>query len=238
MNIVAIETATETVGVAVRTEGGAEAAFTLSGRRRHVETLAPAMEDLLARVGLGTGDIHLVAVDLGPGLFTGLRVGVAAAKGLAQALGIGVIGLSSLEILTRAAVQLGHGGHLLAAVDARRGEVFASVCESRPGQARTEDVIGSGLFSPEGLAEALAGLGGVPIMAIGDGAQRYAEVLRAVPGVACVLDGLSSPPPLTLLDMAVDLYAAGVAPVAPELVVPLYMREADATSNFAQVPAR
>ena len=149
--------------------------------------------------------------------------------------GIGVIGLSSLEILTRAAVQLGHGGHLLAAVDARRGEVFASVCESRPGQARTEDVIGSGLFSPEGLAEALAGLGGVPIMAIGDGAQRYAEVLRAVPGVACVLDGLSSPPPLTLLDMAVDLYAAGVAPVAPELVVPLYMREADATSNFVQV---
>jgi tRNA threonylcarbamoyladenosine biosynthesis protein TsaB len=238
VNIVAIETATETVGVAVRTDGGAEAAFTLSGRRRHVETLAPAMEDLLARVGLGAGDLHLVAVDLGPGLFTGLRVGVAAAKGLAQALGIGVIGLSSLEILTRAAVQLGHRGHLLAAVDARRGEVFASVCELCPGQDRTEDVIRSGLFSPEGLAEALEGLGGVPIVGIGDGVQRYAEVLGAVPAVACVLDGLTSPPPLTLLDMAVDLYTAGVPPVTPDRVVPLYMREADATSNFAQVVAR
>jgi len=238
VNIVAIETATETVGVAVRTDGGAEAAFTLSGRRRHVETLAPALEDLLARVGLAPGDLHLVAVDLGPGLFTGLRVGVAAAKGLAQALGIGIIGLSSLEILTRAAVQFGHRGHLLAAVDARRGEVFASVCELRPGQARTEDVIPSGLFSPEGLAELLEGLGGVPIVGIGDGVQRYAEILGAVPGVACVLDGLTSPPPRTLLAMAVDLHDAGIPPLTPDRVVPLYMRQADATSNFAQVAPR
>jgi tRNA threonylcarbamoyladenosine biosynthesis protein TsaB len=235
MNIVAIETATETVGVAVRTDGGAQAAFTLSGRRRHVETLAPAMEDLFARVGLVPTDLHLVAVDIGPGLFTGLRVGVAAAKGLAQALGIGVVGLSSLDILTRAAVEFGHRGHILAAVDARRGEVFATVRELRAGQDRTEDVITPGLFSPEGLAEALKELGGVPIVGVGDGAQRYAEVLGAVPGVCCVVDALSSPPPLTLLDMAVAFLATGGSPLAPASVVPLYMREADAKSNFAQV---
>jgi tRNA threonylcarbamoyladenosine biosynthesis protein TsaB len=235
VNIVAIETATETVGVAVRTDGGAQAAFTLSGRRRHVETLAPAMQDLFARVGLVPSDLHLVAVDIGPGLFTGLRVGVAAAKGLAQALGIGVVGQSSLDILTRAAVQFGHRGHILAAVDARRGEVFARVCELRAGQDRTEDVITSGLFSPEGLAEALRELGGVPIVGVGDGAQRYGEVLGAVPGVCCVVDALTSPPPLTLLDMAVGLHATGTEPVAPASVVPLYMREADAKSNFTQV---
>jgi tRNA threonylcarbamoyladenosine biosynthesis protein TsaB len=234
MTIVAIETATETVGVAVRTGSGVEAAFTLRGRRRHVETLAPAMEHLFAQVGMAPSDLDVVAVDLGPGLFTGLRVGVAAAKGLAQALGIGVVGLSSLDILTRAAAQHGHTGHVLAAVDARRGEVFACVRELRAGPAPAEDVIGAGLYSPEELAAALSKLGGVRIVGVGDGAQRYAGVLGDVPGVSCVMDALDSPPPLTLLAMAAELIDAGTPPVAPDALVPCYMRAADATSNFAQ----
>ena len=234
MNIVAIETATESVGVALRAGNGAEAAFTLRGRRRHVETLAPALAHLFDQVGLGPTDLDVVAVDLGPGLFTGLRVGVAAAKGLAQATGIGVLGFSSLDILTRAAADGGHTGHLLAAVDARRGEVFASVRELRAGSAPAEDVIGAGLFSPEELAAALSELGGVRIVGVGDGAQRYAAVLGEVPGVSCLMDALDSPPPLTLLAMAAHSYDAGTPPLAPHLVVPRYMREADATSNFAQ----
>ena len=160
---------------------------------------------------------------------------VAAAKGLAQAVGIGVLGLSSLDILTRAAAQGGHTGLVMAAVDARRGEVFACVRELRAGRAPAEDVIGPGLFSPEELAVALSQLGGVRIVGVGDGAQRYAGVLGEVPGVSCVMDALDSPPPLTLLAMAAELYDAGGPPVAPHLVVPLYMRAADVTSNFAQV---
>ncbi len=70
-----------------------------------------------------------MAVDLGPGLFTGLRVGVAAAKGLAQSLGIGVVGATSLDILTAGAAGAGRRGLVLACVDARRGEVFAAVRE-------------------------------------------------------------------------------------------------------------
>jgi len=239
VTIVAIETATETVGVAVRNASGAEAAFTLCGRRRHVETLAPALEHLLAQVGMVPSDLEVVAVDLGPGLFTGLRVGVAAAKGLAQALGIGVVGLSSLEILLRAAAQLGHTGHVMAAVDARRGEVFACVRELRadrgPAEDGAHDVIAAGLFSPEELAAALSKLGGVRIVGVGDGAQRYVGVLGQVPGVSCLLDVLDSPPPLTLLTMAAELVEAGTVPLAPHLIVPQYMRAADATSNFAQV---
>jgi tRNA threonylcarbamoyladenosine biosynthesis protein TsaB len=235
VNIVALETATETVGVAVRTAQGAQATFTLRGRRRHVETLTPALEHLLAQVGLAVTDLDLIAVDLGPGLFTGLRVGVSAAKGLAQALGLGVMGLSSLDILTHAAAQLGHRGHVLAAVDARRGEVFATVRELRGGPAQAEDVIAAGLFAPAELAEAMHELGGVSIVGIGDGAQRYAELLGSVPGVTCVMDALDAPPPMALLTMAEDLYLAGTPAVDPRLVVPVYMREADATSNFTQV---
>jgi tRNA threonylcarbamoyladenosine biosynthesis protein TsaB len=235
VNIVGIETATETIGVAARTDGGARAAFTLSGKRRHVETLVPALEDVLLQLELEVGDLDLIAVDLGPGLFTGLRVGVAAAKGLAQALGIGIVGLSSLDILTRAAIGQGHRGYVLAAVDARRGEVFASVRELRHDRPEAEDVIASGLFAPKELAEALLELGGVPIVGVGDGVQRYADILGSVPGVACLLDSLGFPPPLTLVDRAAELVEAGASPLDPQLVLPVYMREADAKSNFAQV---
>jgi tRNA threonylcarbamoyladenosine biosynthesis protein TsaB len=235
MNIVAIETATETVGVAVRTQEGVQAELTVTGKRRHVESLTPAMEHLLAQVGLAVGDLDAVAVDLGPGLFTGLRVGVSAAKGLAQSLGIGVIGLSSVDVLVRAAAQCGHRGRILAAVDARRGEVFATLRDVGADQDDGTELIALGLFAPGDLARALGEMGGQPITACGDGAQRYADVIGTVDGVTCVMAALAFPPPSTLVAMAMQLLGEGVAPVEPRHVVPLYMRDADATSNFARI---
>jgi tRNA threonylcarbamoyladenosine biosynthesis protein TsaB len=235
VNIVAIETATETVGVAVRTEGGVQAEFSLAGRRRHVESLVPALEHLLAQVGLDVGQVGAVAVDLGPGLFTGLRVGVSTAKGLAQSLGIGIVGLSSLDVLIGAAAGLGHRGLVLSVVDARRGEVFAALREVGSADGVATEVFAPSLFPPQDLASILSTLGGVPVLAVGDGAQRYADVLDAVPGVSCVMGALSAPPAPTLLIMALELLSAGLTPVPAQDVVPLYMREADARSNFAQV---
>ena len=159
--MVAIETATETVGVAVRTETGVQAELTLTGRRRHVETLTPALEHLLQQLGLVPADLGVVAVDIGPGLFTGLRVGMAAAKGLAQSLGLGVMGATSLDILTAGAAAAGLRGLVLACVDARRGEVFAAVHEidaARPFAAGPAVRLGVGLFAPDDLA---TGAGGV-----------------------------------------------------------------------------
>ena len=193
--IVAIETATETVAVAVRTATGVEAELSLTGRRRHVETLTPALAHLLDQVGLTPADLEVVAVDVGPGLFTGLRVGVAAAKGLAQARHIGVVGATSLEILTAAAAAAGHGGLVLACVDARRAEVFAAVGEGPGGTQAGWTGVGPGLFAPDELATALATLGGVPVVAVGDGAQRYRSELEAVPGVHVAAPALAFPPP-------------------------------------------
>jgi tRNA threonylcarbamoyladenosine biosynthesis protein TsaB len=234
-NIVAIETATETVGVAVRTAAGVEADFTLTGRRRHVETLTPALEHLLDRVDLTPEQIDAVAVDIGPGLFTGLRVGVAAAKGLAQSLGLGVLGFTSLEILGAAAARSAVRGIVVACVDARRGEVFASASELDASGSVKAEVVAAGLFTPADLAEALRGLGGgTPVHAVGDGALRYADVLGAVDGVDVSAPALSFPPPATLLTLAQGQLEEGRPPVEPGSVVPLYMREADAKSNFAQ----
>lgn len=234
MNIVAIETATETVAVAVRTAGGIQAEFSLAGRRRHVEALVPALHHLLDQAGIDPAAVGAVAVDLGPGLFTGLRVGVATAKGLAQALGLGVVGLSSLDVLQRAAVDLGHRGLVLSVVDARRSEVFAALRDVDGEGGDAAETIAPRLFAPGELAGTLSDLGGVPVVAVGDGAQRYADVLGAVPGVTCVTGGLRSPPAGTLLTMALARLAQGVPPVPPQEIVPLYMREADARSNFAR----
>jgi tRNA threonylcarbamoyladenosine biosynthesis protein TsaB len=231
--MVAIETATETVGVAVRTATGVQATLTLTGRRRHVETLTPALEHLLAQLDLAPGDLGVVAVDIGPGLFTGLRVGVAAAKALAQALGVGIVGATSLDILTAGAAATGSRGLVLACVDARRGEVFAAVHDVDIAAVPTVR-LAAGLFAPEGLAAALGGLAGAPVHAVGDGAVRYADVLQAVPGVECGAPALIFPPPVALLDIARARMASGEPPVEPATVVPLYMREADATSNFAR----
>jgi tRNA threonylcarbamoyladenosine biosynthesis protein TsaB len=232
--MVAIETATETVGVAVRTVDGVQAEMTLTGRRRHVETLTPALEHLLGQLDLLPGDLGVVGVDVGPGLFTGLRVGVAAAKGLAQALGIGVIGATSLDILTAGAAAAGLRGLVLACVDARRGEVFAAVHEVDVAGAVPGVRLPVGLFAPRDLVTALDEFAGEPVHAVGDGALRYADALRAVPGTDPDAPGLAFPPPSALLDLMSARIDAGEPPVEPAAVVPLYMREADATSNFAR----
>jgi tRNA threonylcarbamoyladenosine biosynthesis protein TsaB len=234
VNLVAIETATETVAVAIRTTDGLAAELALTGRRRHVESLTPALEHLLRQVGLEAGQLNAVAVDVGPGLFTGLRVGISAAKGLAQSLGIGVVGLSSLDILATAAAGSGLRGQVLCAVDARRGEVFASLVEVDASGAVTP----SGppqLLSPDGVVALLEGLPGRAVTAVGDGAQRYAEAITTVTGVTVVESALAWPPAPTLLALAAGLLEAGHAPAEPGSVVPLYMRDADAISNFVQV---
>jgi tRNA threonylcarbamoyladenosine biosynthesis protein TsaB len=231
--VVAIETATETVGVAVRTPAGVEAEFALTGKRRHVETLTPALEQLLERVDLAPGDLGLVAVDVGPGLFTGLRVGVAAAKGLAQALGIGVLCATSLDVLTAAAAEAGHGGLVLSCVDARRGEVFAAVRELDPDGGTVAEPLAPALWAPGELTAELARLDGAPVIAVGDGAQRYGDVLATAPGIR-IVPARSFPPPATLLRLALARLGRGEAPVDAASVVPLYMREADAKSNFVR----
>ena len=181
MNLVAIETATETVAVAVRTTDGLAAELALTGRRRHVETLTPALEHLLAQVGLPASQISAVAVDLGPGLFTGLRVGIAAAKGLAQSLGIGVVGLSSLEILAAAAAGTGLRGHVLSRRRRPAGRGLRLAGRGRPGGPVAEAGPPQ-LLTPEALV-ALLGVWAAPG---GDGHRGRGAALRrglgAVPG--------------------------------------------------------
>ena len=91
-----------------------------------------------------------------------------------------------------------------------------------------------GLFAPEDLVAALDEFAGEPVHAVGDGALRYADALRAVPGTDPEAPAWPSHLRRALLDLVRARLDAGEPPVEPAAVVPLYMREADATSNFAR----
>ena len=170
--ILALETSTTRGGVALAIGGElvglvvADLAGRASGR-----LLADAAE-LLEAEGLGPRDVTAFAASLGPGSFTGLRVGLSSAKALAWATGGALVGASSLETLAAGEQRPG----LIAPVlDARRSEVYGALFRREPGGGLVrlhEDVVAT----PDAWAEALAeAMGDAPAVVLGDGQDRYRE---------------------------------------------------------------
>lgn len=183
MIILGIETTTAQVAGALGGAEGVMAAFEcgpgvpLPGRHRatprHAEVLAPGIEFICQQARIELKEVGAVAVDIGPGMFTGVRVGVATAKAMAQALRVPMVGLQSLDLL---AFPVRYTDRVIAAVlDARRDEVYSALYRSVPGgvQRMTE----AGVCSPEELAGQLMALG-ENVLAVGDGAIRYCDELR------------------------------------------------------------
>jgi tRNA threonylcarbamoyladenosine biosynthesis protein TsaB len=142
----------------------------------HARELMPAVGDALQRAGLGFGELDAIAVGVGPGGFTGLRIGIATARALAQGHGLPLVAVGSLEALA-----LGADGTVAAVLDARRGEAFAGVW------AGGRELVEPAALSPEALAERLAGLE-APVQAVGDGAVRFRAELEGA-GVVVPADG-------------------------------------------------
>ena len=183
MIILGIETSTAQVACAVGGSEGVMAAFEagpgtpLPGRTRatlrHAEVLAPAIKFICRQARLELKEIGAVAVDVGPGMFTGVRVGVATGKALAQALRVPMVGLGSLDLL---AFGVRHADRMVAAVlDARRDEVYVALY--RPVPAGMQRITEPRMCGPDDLAAELMARG-EDILAVGDGAVRYASMLR------------------------------------------------------------
>ena len=259
MTLLAIETATDMVGAALLRDDGAGAERMHLGGRAHAELLAPAIEEVCAVSGCTVADLDVVAVDVGPGLFTGLRVGVATAKALAQALGIGVLGVGSLDVLAAAAAAAGAEGPvgaIAAVVDARRGEVFVAAYRfdrtggAHPVPGRSVDVPAdpgsvrldrAEPMAPgaavDWLAEVAADAGVVTV--VGDGAVRYRSLLSAHRLLDLSrADRFPAPPPLALAGLARRRLDAGAPAVSPGALAPDYRRPADARINWEQRPSR
>jgi tRNA threonylcarbamoyladenosine biosynthesis protein TsaB len=212
--VLGIETATTSVGVAlVAVDGPLRARFDITPSRRHAETIAPAIEFLLAQAGAKPSDIVAVAVDIGPGLFTGIRVGIAAAAGFAYAAGCNVVGVRSTDVVATRQTGMSASAAVAVVLDARRKELYAAV----PGL--LEPFVGS----PRQVAQAFRALG-VPLVLVGEGVSLVATHLEA--------DGFSTgellpPDPLTVAEIGRSEFLAGRA-VGPEALVPLYLRAPDA----------
>ncbi|MEJ7765924.1 MAG: tRNA (adenosine(37)-N6)-threonylcarbamoyltransferase complex dimerization subunit type 1 TsaB, partial [Acidimicrobiales bacterium] len=174
--------------------------------------------------GLGPGDLDAVAVDVGPGLFTGMRVGIATAQGLAVALGIGVYPVRSLDVLAH---PFRHSGRPVAAVvDARRGEVFRSLHRSGA------EIAPPACSTQLALTAELEALGSC--LAVGDGALRHRAELEAVSGTEVVP---AMPAAESALELALAALGAGAAALDPADVEALYLRSPDARANFVVLAA-
>jgi tRNA threonylcarbamoyl adenosine modification protein YeaZ len=182
--------------------------------RAHGELLAPAVSALLAEAGVKPAALAAVVAGLGPGPFTGLRVGLVTAIALAHALDVPGYGVCSLDAI-------GHGqpDTTLVATDARRREVYWAV------YADGVRVYGPAVDRPADAAARAAALGAT--RAVGDGALRYADVLRAADGQQLpVADRPRYPDAAALARLA----AGRVRAHAPgEPLTPLYLRRPDAT---------
>ena len=232
MLILGIESASDQCGCALAGTDGVLAETRLALPRRHAEALAPQMRFVCEQAGVTLGDVDAVAVDHGPGLYTGLRAGLATAKATAAALGIGSVPVASLEALAfGAAVVAQPGETCLSVLDARRGEVFWAwyrIAEAGT-TSRVVQLSAPQVGPPADLLPALVSPGDRPsgrTIVVGDGALRFADLLE---GANAILAGpelrFPSPGAVALLgrDRAVN---GGI--VAPEQVDALYLRSPDA----------
>ena len=213
--LLAIDTSTSAIGAAVHDGERVLAAVVHEDARRHGELLAPAVAEALAQAGVDRGDLSRVACGVGPGPFTGLRVGVVTALVLAHALGLpGALGVCSLDALAHAVVGR-HEGELLVATDARRKEVYWARYAVGPEGATRLD--GPGVARAADLPAEVRAL---PV--VGRGASLYPDDLPH-PLTGAPLDV----PPGALADLAARLLrqGPGEALLPPE---PLYLRRPDA----------
>lgn len=231
MKILAIDTALPAVSACVLTEGATspEAEETLGMERGHAEALIPLIERVMSGVEGGFAAIGRVGVTVGPGSFTGLRVGIAAARAIALAWSVPAVGVSTLAALAAPLILDEKPGTVVVAVDARRGHVFFAAFHADgrifllPRFAAKEDAIRDLGEGPLRLAGS-----GAPILALEAWARGIsADIVgdRITPDIAYVArlgllaDPATAPPrPLYLKAPDAKPQASAIATPAPEPV--------------------
>lgn len=217
MNLLAIETATESCSVAL-VHGETVIARSELAPRRHAERVLPMADELLAEAGIGKHALDGIAVGRGPGAFTGVRLAVSLAQGMAMALDLPVVTVSSLAALALEAPE--DDAAILAVIDARMGEIYAA-------SYRHDGHCGLLALDEERVCTAAALQ--LPQAAawnvVGSGWATYAETLTAQLGAAPrSTDGASYPQARHVATLAVAAFKAGKAQ-APELALPVYLRD-------------
>jgi tRNA threonylcarbamoyladenosine biosynthesis protein TsaB len=225
MLVLGIETCTPHTSVCLATENGLLASCALGRGSAHGEFVAPAIAFCLDHAQVPISSVHGIAVSLGPGLFTGMRVGIATAQMLAHARRLPVVGLNSLDLL---AFPVRHVRRLICSVlDARRGELFWAFYRSAPGgvQRVTEFRVGP----PEKLAGEIEALPD-DVVCIGDGALAQRSLLEST-GAEVGSASMAYPTAHALVELSLPRFIREETQ-RPEELRPIYIRKADARINW------
>ncbi|MFI8719500.1 tRNA (adenosine(37)-N6)-threonylcarbamoyltransferase complex dimerization subunit type 1 TsaB [Stenotrophomonas sp. NPDC077464] len=229
MKLLAFETATEACSVALYVDGQVSERFDIAPRR-HAELSLPWAEQLLAEAGVGRAQLDAIALGRGPGAFTGVRLAIAIAQGIALALDRPLIPVSTLQVLAlRAPAQ---ATHVLSSIDARMGEVYVARQVRVDGQWQLQGE--ERVCAPEAVelpdGSRWFGVGTGFGAAEGVLATRLADRLDGV-------DAQALPRASDLLALAVPMFERGEA-MAPERVEPAYLRDNVALTLVEQQAAR
>jgi tRNA threonylcarbamoyl adenosine modification protein YeaZ len=227
MRVLAIDTALGACSVAVldTRQGGTVASESLPMTRGHAEALIPLLAKLMDSVRVPFSDLDRVVVTTGPGSFTGLRVGIAAARGIALAAGKSAVGLSTLYAYAAPHLAEDPATPVVAAIDARHAHVYLQVFG--PG--------GRSIVSPRlaPLSEAVRAAAELPVRIVGTAAQAVADALTAEDAAPKAIDARGAPDITWVARMGAAV-PEGQSPPKPQ-----YLRAPDAQpQNAAQLPRR
>lgn len=230
MKLLALDTSTEACAAAVYAEGVTFSEFALTPRA-HTQLILPMVDKVLSVAGLRLQDVDAIAVGRGPGAFTGIRIGIGVAQGLAMAADKPVIPVSTLAALAQQAYLQRGATQVLAALDARMGEVYWG-----------QYLIQAGLMVLQG-EEQVCAPADAPVpetegwFAVGHGWSAYADALQArFAGKLTGTDSDSLPAAEFMLPLAVAEWQAGRA-VAPEEAQPVYLRNKIALTTKERMKA-
>ena len=214
MKLLAIETATEACSVALWLDGEIRERFEIAPRR-HAELTLPWAEQLLAEAGVKKSQLDAIAIGRGPGAFTGVRLAIAIGQGIALALDRPVVPVSTLGALALQA----QGPRVLAAIDARMGEVYAAAFEVRDGDMLALDT--ERVIHPE-TVELPGDVNGWQGVGTGFAAQEGALAARLGSRFSAI-DAAALPHAADVARLGALAFARGEA-VAPEFAEPAYLR--------------
>lgn len=236
MRVLAFDTATARTAVALRDiDTGADTCLlgeldlaaaddpAPGGRPGHAQRLLSLIDELMKRGGADWDSIDRIAVGVGPGTFTGLRIGIASAQALAAASGRSLVGISTLRSLALGAHEVEPEQAVLAVIDARRGEAFVAGWAGGEDPLSSPPALAPRVLTPEQLAR-VAESSGTRTQAVGDGALKFRELLQgasvAVPDESSPLHRVSAREHCRLAVLA--------QPVTDGRVEPEYLRLPDA----------
>jgi len=224
--ILGIESAGSQVGCAIGGHEGVLASAHTGKGRQHAESLAPQIDFVRRQAGIEFSELGVVAVDIGPGLYTGLRVGISSATTIAHALGIPMIGISSLDLLAFPARWTSR--LIVTALDARRGELFTALFRKVPGG--IQRIRDPQVNTPQELLAELMTIE-EPALLVGDGALRYQEIFSSIRRVEMAEQGLANPSARSLVQLA-HAQALREEFVPSWDIKPIYLRQPDAEINW------